>query len=596
MFIFYILLISYFIKMILFYHTTETKVFFNNILPASIINFVIFYLLLIPMKYGSEIFMIVYTIISIMLFVDSVYYAHFKKMTSIFLLKNIKLMDVAGDSLPMMIKPYHFLFLLDIPVAFYFNNKFIPLSIGQYVSQSSIFIVSFLVLMIILFNPLKINSFKRLKAQEFLIYHFSDIGIKIAKVLNIYKIEQEDLIKHFKKKEKSNKKKYFGVAKNRNLIVIQIESFQNFLIEKEYRGKEITPNLNKLIKDSLYFNNYYQQIAQGNTSDAEFVTQNSLYPTAYGQTYAMYEKNRFNGLPWIMRENGYNTMAFHGFKKGFWNRENAYPSQGFEKFIGLEDFDVTEKIGIGLSDEEMFKQSIKFLPKDKPFYSFLITLTNHLPYDLPKSKCNMDLFDHHKGTMFGKYINTAHYTDQAIGDFIEKLKKENLYDNSIIALYGDHGGLVPGPSVDKEMAEFLGYTYYYDTLMNIPLIINIPGTNIKDRITKTAGQIDFMPTILNLMGIEKRKVPCFGKDIINNNSGFVATQLYLNKGSFIKDGVCFELSKDGVFENSRAWEIDTRIPVAIEKYRDDYNRAIAEIDMSNYITDRDLVENLCSIK
>ena len=96
--------------------------------------------------------------------------------------------------------------------------------------------------------------------------------------------------------------KYFGIGKNRNLIVIQVESLQNFVVNKKYGDTEITPNLNYLINnDSFYFPNYYQQLGLGNTSDAEFITNNSIYPTTEGQAYSLYQNNEFYGLPWQLR-------------------------------------------------------------------------------------------------------------------------------------------------------------------------------------------------------------------------------------------------------------------------------------------------------
>src|SRR5690606_30397750 len=100
-------------------------------------------------------------------------------------------------------------------------------------------------------------------------------------------------------------------------------------------GQEVTPNLNKLIMDksSIYYDNYYQLLGRGNTSDAEFVTHNSLYPSMEEPTYTQYEKNTFYGLPWLLRDNNYTCWAFHGYKKDYWNRANAYVNQGFQRFI-----------------------------------------------------------------------------------------------------------------------------------------------------------------------------------------------------------------------------------------------------------------------
>ena len=142
----------------------------------------------------------------------------------------------------------------------------------------------------------------------------------------------------------------------------------------------MTPNLNKLIKDhTIYFDNYYQEVSAGNTSDSEFATNNSIYGTINSYTYSIYEDNYFNGLPWLLKAESYNTNVFHAYNKDFWNREAAYPALGFDKFYSKKYFVNKEKIGMGLSDEEMFKQSLDIMEKQKqPFYDFFITLSNHL--------------------------------------------------------------------------------------------------------------------------------------------------------------------------------------------------------------------------
>ncbi len=142
-----------------------------------------------------------------------------------------------------------------------------------------------------------------------------------------------------------------------------MEALQKFPLNRFYNEQELTPNLNKLIEDksTIYFNNYYQQIGRGNTADAEFVSNNSLYPSMDEPTYSQYEENTFHGLPWVLRDNGYRSWVFHGYKKEFWNRERAYPNQGFERFISEEDYNLEETIGFGITDEEFFKQSMDYL-------------------------------------------------------------------------------------------------------------------------------------------------------------------------------------------------------------------------------------------
>ena len=143
-----------------------------------------------------------------------------------------------------------------------------------------------------------------------------------------------------------------------------------------------------------------------------------------------------------MREQGYRAFAVHGFEGDFWNREAAYPYQGFEDYISMEDLDQDEIIGMGISDKSMFRQLVKLL-KDQvtPFFSFVITLTNHHPYILDEEFHSIELLDEDADTRFGDYLQTVRYTDEAIGQFIDDLKAAGLYDNTVIALYGDHHGL-----------------------------------------------------------------------------------------------------------------------------------------------------------
>src|SRR5690606_33432569 len=109
---------------------------------------------------------------------------------------------------------------------------------------------------------------------------------------------------------------------------------------------------------TIYYNNYYQSVGKANTADAEFASNNSLYPSLSGPTYMEYGDNTFYGLPWLLRDNGYTAWAFHGYEKDYWNRNDAYVNQGYQRFISQEDFEFEEIIGFGIKDEDFFSQSI----------------------------------------------------------------------------------------------------------------------------------------------------------------------------------------------------------------------------------------------
>lgn len=547
-----------------------------------------------------------YIILSSIMFVDVMYYSYFNCLPSIRMIKQFNQLGAVGDSIKALLDIKNLMFILDIPLLLiYFkknpnieeyktNNKYIRFGV-----PTGIGLILLLVLSLLNSNGLMTP----ISNQELYTYHIKDIknslfGEEIAEGSSTFtKEDLEELIEP----AKLEKGKYTGIGKDKNLIVIQVEALQNFVINRFYENQEITPNLNRLIKEkgSLYFDNYYQQIGRGNTSDAEFVTNNSLYPSMEDPTYNQYEQNTFYGLPWILRDNGYTSWVFHGYEKDFWNRNNAYVNQGFQRFLSEEDFDVVEKIGFGITDEEFYKQSMDYLKEldsidDNPFHAFIISLTSHTPFNIPKEYQYLDIKEEHEGTILGDYLQAIHYADKALGQFFEDLRKEGFYDNSVIALYGDHFAITGfNPSGVELMSDFLNINYDVNEMFRVPLVIHVPGEEINETISEIGSQLDFLPTILNIMGYENEKGIMFGKDLLNHEGeNFVAAQTYVLKGSFIDDDTLFYMSNDGLFKNSKALDRKTREPLDVEEYRNQYENIIAEINKSDYILKNDLIKTL----
>jgi phosphoglycerol transferase MdoB-like AlkP superfamily enzyme len=581
-------------------------------------------------KYSSIIFAITYTLLTLWMFADTIYFSYFNQLTSINQLWQMNSLVVVDESVKFATPPISILLFLDIPIVIrYFKKekaKFKTINVQSLIlGKSSVVFMSMLFLMVVLaINPVKANSIQRVNHTEFFTYHVKDILGKvieqvsfdsrpidevIAAIEDYREIVEEDSeiedneieeIKEIKEEKKADisqdgeiNRDLTGIAKGKNLIVIQLESIQNFVINAEYNGQIITPNLNQLIQDnSLYFDRYFQTIGKGNTADAEFSSHNSIYPVIVGESYRLYEQNTFYGLPWLFKNEGYKTMVYHGYKGDFWNRNLAYPNQGIDQFISLDDLEETEKIAFGLSDKELFRQTLDYLEEEKePFYSLIVTLSSHHPYSLPEIYDEITLKEEDIDTVFGNYIRSVHYVDEALGQFIQELKESGLYDNTVIALYGDHQGLNSKDAANyKQMSDFLGYAYDYDQMLRIPLIIHIPDMEESRLIHTVGGQVDFMPTMANLFGMEIEHPFVFGRDIVNAETGFVASLTYMLKGSFIKDDIIFEFSRDGLFENSRAWHLDTREPIALDGLEDDHLRAISLIEESKNVLDNNLIE------
>lgn len=384
-----------------------------------------------------------------------------------------------------------------------------------------------------------------------------------------------------------------GLSKGRNLILIQVESLQDMVLERTYLEQAITPHLNGLIQeDTLYFTNIYQQLSRSNTADAEWVVHNSLYAPMTGKAYEDYLDKDYDGLPWLLKKEGYKTLAFHGNEGAFWNREAAYPGQGFDDFVSLEDLILDEPLGLGLGDQSFLKQSVDILGEvDQPFYALLVTLTSHHPFDLEIDQ-DFQISEEDEGTIFGQYLESIHYTDNAIGLFIEDLQKADLYKNSVIVIYGDHFGLNPNDAQIKEqVSAYMGYPYDFDLAMNIPLIVHIPGYGVTEKIDIVGGQVDVLPTLVNLFGINDHSPYQMGQDLLNPvREGIAVSQTYMLKGSFIDQEKVFEMSRDGIFAHSRAWLIETSLEVAVESCREQYEGVIEMIDRSNYILDNNLMK------
>lgn len=434
--------------------------------------------------------------------------------------------------------------------------------------------------------------------QEFFSFHIKDLLAKATG--NNVSAMSGDLSQLTGSYGKEKNGPLFGTAKGRNLIVVQMESFQNFVINAKYNDQELTPNFNQLIqdKDTIYFDNYYQQVGSGNTSDAEFATNNSIFGSIMSYTYGLYYQNYFRGLPVLLKERGYNTNVYHAYDKKFWNREKAYPHMGFDRFVSRDDFDPTQIIGMGLSDEEFFRQSVEDMKRlPQPFYSFMITLSNHYPFYIPAEDYKIKLLPEDEETIFGHYINSIHYADQAIGQLIEDLKEAGLYDNCIIAFYGDHMGLTKDDSeINASMTQYLGKPYNYDTMMNIPLIIHIPhaneGQGVKQTVSISGGQLDFMPTIAYLLGFDTLDTVYLGHNLLTIPSGFVAEQCYMPKGSFIRDDIIFEMSKDGVFDHSKGWNRLTGQTIPLSGCYQDYQRSTDVINTSESILKNDTLREM----
>ena len=393
------------------------------------------------------------------------------------------------------------------------------------------------------------------------------------------------VLNYTKQKNTEPNSEYYGIAKKKNIIKIHLESFQTFLINKKVNGKEVTPFLNKLSTgndDFRYYPNFFHQTGQGKTSDSEFTMDNSLYGLPQGSAYSLKGDNTYQSLPAILdQKEGYTSDVMHGDYKTFWNRDQIYKHFGIDKFYDATYYDMSDEnvVNLGLKDKPFFKASAEYQSKMKqPFYSHLITLTNHYPFTLNSEDASIDKPNTGDSTVDG-YIQTAHYLDQALEQYINDLKTKGLYDDSVIMIYGDHYGISENHNnaMEKLLGEQITPAKFTD-LNRTGFWLKIPGKN--GTVDETyAGQMDVMPTILHLVGIDSKNYLMFGTDMLSKDHNDV---IPFRNGDFI--------TKDYKFVNGKVYsnknnELITTPPKDLEKNKKQVEK---DLEMSDDVLNGDL--------
>jgi lipoteichoic acid synthase len=357
---------------------------------------------------------------------------------------------------------------------------------------------------------------------------------------------------------------YFGAARGRNLIVVQVESMQDFVVDYRVNGQDVMPHLRRWTDSALRFTNVTDQTGEGRTSDAEFTTLVSLLPLDHGAVAFRFPGNHYVGLPRVLAEHGYATLSAVPFESGFWNRRVMHASYGFEQSLFEPDFELTEQIGWGLNDRDFLQQMVPRLARlSRPFAAWLITLSLHHPFD--------DFPDNHKvlklGSLerssFGNYLHTMHFFDQALEDFKAALARAGLLDGALLVVFGDHDAGFPR---DPSLASTIGIgtsDAAWEQNDRVPLFVKVPGPGAgpSGALSLAAGQTDFAPTLLALLGIDPSPLPYVGRNLLGNpgdrpiprpyGDWLDRTHLFISPGTSDGAGTCYALSP-GTFVDQSA--------------------------------------------
>ncbi|MCU9594979.1 LTA synthase family protein [Caldibacillus thermolactis] len=353
--------------------------------------------------------------------------------------------------------------------------------------------------------------------------------------------------------------RYFGVAEGKNVIYIHLESIQEFLIDFELNGEEVTPFLNRMKKDpnTIYFENFFHQTAQGKTSDAEYMIENSFYGLPQGSAFITRGRNTYHAAPAILKDYGYTSAVFHGNGGSFWNRNEIYKSFGYDYFFDAKYFEIADddRAEYGLMDKPFFEQSEPFLSSlPQPFYAKFITITNHYPFPLNEKLASIEKPNTGNNVVDG-YFQTARYADEALEQFFQYLDEMNLLENTVIIMYGDHHAL--SEKYYDELSDLLDQEIgpvESAGLQRVPLFIYVPG--IEGEINSTyGGQIDLLPTLLHLLGIDTKEFVHFGTDLLSEqhlelvpfrNGDFVSPKIYSVNDNFYDINTGNKITEDHV--------------------------------------------------
>lgn len=396
---------------------------------------------------------------------------------------------------------------------------------------------------------------------------------------------------------------YYGIAKGRNVITIHLESFQQFLIDYKLNvdGKEhvVTPFINSLYhsKETFAFSNFFHQVKAGKTSDAETLMENSLFGLNSGSFMVNYGgDNTQNAAPNILKQHGdYTSAVFHGNVGTFWNRNNAYKQWGYNYFFDESYFQkLTKKNSFqyGLNDKHMFADSIKYLEHmQQPFYAKFITVSNHYPYTSLAGENDEQGFPLAKtdDETINGYFATANYLDASLKAFFDYLKATGIYQKSVIVLYGDHYGI--SNSRNTSLAPLLGKNpetwseYDNAMLQRVPYMIHIPGMT-KGFISNTyGGEVDNLPTLLPLLGIDNSKYVELGQNLLSpQNSQIVA---FRTSGTYVTPKYT---SYDGKLYDTQTGELITNPDVETQKENKAIREAVTkQLQMSDAVQTGDLL-------
>lgn len=520
---------------------------------------------------------IVFTVLCI---INSMYYTNYLSFASLSLLEtSTQIVDVGDALVENVMELKDFVYLWQIFAIFFVNRSLKKKGYYAKVSEIEIGKLRALNTMVVglicvgfFISTLSSVDISRLGKQwnrEFIVMRFGIYTYQINDVIASLKPQISPLFgydeasknfrNYYDNRDTSPKtNEYTDIFKGKNMLLIHAESFQQFLLDTEFNGETIAPNMKRLAEEGFYFSNFYAQESVGTSSDSEFTLNSSLMPANSGTVFISYWDRDYVTMPKLLKEKGYYTFSMHGNNGSMWNRNVVHPRLGYDRFYNYKkDFKIDETIGLGLSDKSFFKQAVPKIKKisqtKQNFYGTMIMLSNHTPWskDLDKleeypvdykyEKVNEETgaketvsAPYMEGTKLGNYFKFSHYADQALGQFIDDLDKQGILDNTVIVIYGDHDAKLKKNDYDR-FYNYDPYTdsikdssdptyvdvdfYQYELNRKVPFIIWSKDKKVGKEIKEVMGMYDVLPTLGNMFGFNNKYA--LGNDIFSVKDNIV---------------------------------------------------------------------------
>ncbi|AKP66844.1 LTA synthase family protein [Companilactobacillus ginsenosidimutans] len=540
---------------------------------------------------------------SVWLFSNILYYREFSDFLTMILIKGSgSVSNNLGKSIAGIVQPTDFLVFIDVLILILLLAfKVIRMDVKRLKWRIPILITSLAVLLFGANLTLAESDRSGLLTRTFdNNYIVKYLGLNAFNVYDVVKTTKTSAVKaqskssdldsiqkYMKDNYAAPNVEYSGVAKGKNVFIIHLESFQQYLIDYKWDDQEVTPNLNKIYhqNDTLSFDNFFNQVGQGKTADAELMLENSLFGLPQGAAMVTDgTTNTFQAAPAIMDQQGYTTASFHGDVPSFWNRDNTYKSWGYDYFFSSNYYKQKKSynVGYGMKDKIFLRDSAQYIQQlPQPFYAKLITVTNHYPYSLDKKNQSISKTDTGDSTVNG-YVQTARYLDQSIGEFMDWLKATGLDKTSMVVFYGDHYGI--SDNHKKAMSKITGIKNFNDfdnaQYQRVPFMIHMDG--LKGGVNHTyGGEIDVLPTLLNLLGVNDKNMIQFGSDLLSpQHSQIVA----FRNGDFVSPDV----TKVGsTYYNTKNGKVDKSLSATQKAQMS--NRVTTELSLSDRVINGDLL-------